>query len=55
MSSKSKRVQVRLTPEQHAALLALAEKKRWSLQTLLEVMVEKMLEKNDVNGNGKDT
>jgi hypothetical protein len=49
-----KQVAVRVTEEQYEALMKLAKDRRWTMQTLLEVMIEKFLaQKNQPSGNGK--
>lgn len=49
-----KQVAVRVTEEQYDALMKLAKDRRWTMQTLLEVMIEKFLaQKNQPSGNGK--
>lgn len=37
-------ITIRVTPEQHQQLMELAKARRWKLQTLMEVLIEKFIE-----------
>lgn len=37
-------ITVRVSEEQHRLLMEMAKKRRWKLQTLMEVLIEKFIE-----------